>query len=110
MCYLTLRKRLFFVSIRYDKPWKINEDLVRGSYEKYSIEEKKALAEVVKTCKIEYEAEVERLKGKYHWDAKPTRHANQKREFLLKRCVCFTLIYHLTFSICDLASKTYSRS
>ena len=64
-----------------------------GPYEKFSIEEKKARAEVVKT---DYNAEVERLKGKYHWGAKRKRHVkDQPKEGVFVWCVSFILIYHL---------------
>ncbi|CAI9720075.1 Hypothetical predicted protein [Octopus vulgaris] len=36
----------------------------------YSLEEKQAIAIVVNKCKEEYDYELERMKGKAHWDAK----------------------------------------
>ena len=45
-----------------------------ASYESYSIGEKKLPPEVVKKCKIDYDAEVERMKGKTHNDTKRKIH------------------------------------
>ena len=79
-----------------------------GPYEKYSIEEKKACAEVVKTCKIEYDAVVERLKCKYHWDAKRKRHVKDQPKEGVLLSFCFTLIYHPPRTMIDFVNLRLS--
>lgn len=41
-----------------------------GSFQQSSFEEKQTFAAVVQKCKIEYEQELMRLKGKTHWNTK----------------------------------------
>ena len=41
-----------------------------------SLKGKLQLAEEVKDCKLQYYAELESLKGIYHWDAKRKRHVS----------------------------------
>ena len=52
-----------------------NNRIFQGtSFGRYSIGEKILLAEDVKKCKIDYDAEVERMKGKTHYDTKRKIH------------------------------------
>uniref|UniRef100_A0A0L8HKU5 Uncharacterized protein n=1 Tax=Octopus bimaculoides TaxID=37653 RepID=A0A0L8HKU5_OCTBM len=58
----------FFYNIMAEKR------VFRGAtYGNYSIEEMQALAMMVNKCKKEYDSELERMKGKTHWNAKKKR-------------------------------------
>ena len=60
--------------------------VVKGSYEKCSLEEQRDLPLKVKECKEEYLVELESLKGKTHWDSKRKCHVQDlpKQGYLSK--------------------------
>ena len=52
----------------------MNRQFVHVEKKRYLNEEKLALGELVRNCKEEYEAEVERNKGKTRYDCKRKKH------------------------------------
>ena len=72
----------------------MNRKFIRGDKKRYSNEEKLALAELVKSCKEEYDAEVQRNQGKTKYDYKRKKHVPIKptKGTLPKPFACSTLI------------------
>ena len=52
----------------------MDRKFIRSDKKRYSNEEKLALAKLVKSCKEEYDAEVQRNQGKTKYDSKRKRH------------------------------------